>query len=46
MYTGVIRAHGEGGHSGMGGASGGSIILKTGTIYGAGKIQVNGGKGQ
>jgi hypothetical protein len=35
----------EDGKSETGGASGGSIKLQTGALYGKGKLQVNGGQG-
>jgi hypothetical protein len=42
---GTISCNGEDGKSETGGASGGSIKLQTGALYGKGKLQVNGGQG-
>ena len=41
----TISCNGEDGKSETGGASGGSIKLQTGALYGKGKLQVNGGQG-
>lgn len=43
--SGIISCNGEDSKSGTGGASGGSVRLQTGALYGKGKLQVNGGKG-
>ncbi|KAH3816421.1 hypothetical protein DPMN_117937 [Dreissena polymorpha] len=43
--TGVISCNGEAGTSQVGGASGGSVILKTAKFNGKGKITANGGAG-
>ena len=45
FFKGTISCNGEDGKSGTGGASGGSIKLQTGALYGKGKLQVNGGQG-
>ena len=43
--SGVISCNGEDGTSTVGGSSGGSVKLTTGTLNGKGRIEVNGGKG-
>ena len=48
MYhiSGVISCNGEDGTTNVGGSSGGSVKLTTGTLNGKGRIEVNGGKGK
>ena len=43
---GTISANAEDSKSGIGGASGGSILLMTHKLFGSGSIQVNGGAGR
>ena len=44
--SGVISCNGEDGTTNVGGSSGGSVKLTTGTLNGKGRIEVNGGKGR
>ena len=46
FITGLISCNGQDGTINVGGASGGSIKLSTGTLNGKGVIKSNGGKGR